>query len=519
MVKISEKVLILDFGSQYTQLIARRVRELKVYSEIHPCTVTMQFIREFAPQAIILSGGPASCLAEGAPHPDPGVFKMGVPVLGICYGLQVMAKMLGGAVKPGERREYGPAKIEIIRKRSGLFDGIRTERDGKIPVWMSHGDRVDEPPPGFEVIARSDNSPVAAMRHPRKKLYGVQFHPEVVHTPRGVEMLSNFLFRISKLEGAWTIENFIETSEREIKGKVGSEKVVLGVSGGVDSSVAAVLIHRAIGDALTCIFVDNGVLRKNERGKVERTFRGNFHIPLRVVDASDRFLKNLEDVEDPERKRKIIGETFIRVFEEEARKIEGAKWLAQGTLYPDVIESVSFKGPSATIKSHHNVGGLPEKMDLKLIEPFRELFKDEVRQVGEQLGLPREIVHRQPFPGPGLAVRILGEVTKERCNLLREADHIVVEEIKRAGYYYKLWQSFAVLLPVLSVGVMGDERTYEYTVAVRAVESVDAMTADWAELPHELLATISNRIINEVRGVNRVVYDISSKPPATIEWE
>ena len=515
----NEKVLILDFGSQYTQLIARRVRELKVYCEIHPCTVSMQFIRDFAPQAIILSGGPASCLAEGAPHPDPGVFKIGAPVLGICYGLQVMAKMLGGVVKPGERREYGPAKIEIIKKRSGLFDGIRPEKDGKIPVWMSHGDRVEEPPPGFELIARSDNSPVAAMRHPRKKLYGVQFHPEVVHTPRGKEILSNFLFHISKLHGTWTIENFIETSEREIRAKVGNEKVILGLSGGVDSSVAAVLIHRAIGDALTCIFVDNGLLRKNEREKVEQTFRGNFHIPLHTVDAADRFLKGLEDVEDPERKRKIIGETFIRVFEAEARKIEGVKWLAQGTLYPDVIESVSFKGPSATIKSHHNVGGLPEKMDLKLLEPFRELFKDEVRQVGEQLGLPREIVHRQPFPGPGLAVRILGEVTKERCNMLREADHIVIEEIKKAGYYYKLWQSFAVLLPVLSVGVMGDERTYEYTVAVRAVESVDAMTADWAELPRELLATISNRIINEVRGVNRVVYDISSKPPATIEWE
>ncbi len=516
---IGEKVLILDFGSQYTQLIARRVRELKVYCEIHPCTVSMDFIREFSPQAIILSGGPASCLEEDSPYPDAGVFKMGVPLLGICYGLQVTAKMLGGVVKPGLRREYGPARIEIVRKRSGLLNGIRPERDGRIPVWMSHGDRVEEPPPGFEVIAKSDNSPVAAMRHARKKSYGVQFHPEVVHTPSGRKILANFLFGIVKLKGDWTVENFVETSVRDIKERVGSEKVILGLSGGVDSSVAAVLIHRAIGDALTCIFVDNGLMRKDERQKVERTFRDNFHIPLRSVDASERFLTGLKDIEEPEQKRKIIGETFIRVFEDEARKIEGAGWLAQGTLYPDVIESISFKGPSATIKSHHNVGGLPEKMDLKLLEPFRELFKDEVRAVGEQLGVPHEIVHRQPFPGPGLAVRILGEVTRERLAMLREADHIVIEEMKRTGFYYKLWQSFAVLLPVLSVGVMGDERTYEYTVALRAVESTDAMTAHWADLPHELLAIISNRIINEVRGINRAVYDISSKPPATIEWE
>jgi len=516
---IDEKVLILDFGSQYTQLIARRVRELKVYCEIHPCNVSMDFINGFAPDAIILSGGPASCLAEGAPFPEKELWNAGVPILGICYGMQVMAEMLGGKVKPGKHREYGPAKIEIVKKRSGLLNGVRPGDDGKVPVWMSHGDRVEKAPRGFEVIAKSKNSPIASMRNPKKKIFGVQFHPEVAHTPQGGKILSNFLFGVANLKGQWTVENFIESASGEIKEKVGRDKVVLGLSGGVDSSVAAVLIHRAIGDALTCIFVDTGLLRKDEYAKVQKTFRDNFHMKLIGVDAGKRFLKGLEDVTDPEKKRKIIGETFIRVFEAEAKKIKGAKWLAQGTLYPDVIESVSFKGPSATIKSHHNVGGLPEKMDLKLLEPFRELFKDEVREVGRQLGLPHEIVHRQPFPGPGLAVRIVGEVTPERVNILKEADHVVVEEMKGAGFYYKLWQSFAVLLPVLSVGVMGDERTYEYTIAVRAVESIDAMTADWAELPHELLGTISNRIINEVRGVNRVVYDISSKPPATIEWE
>jgi len=517
--KAEEKVLVLDFGSQYTQLIARRVRELGVYCEIHPCTASIDFIREFGPDAVILSGGPASCLDEGAPHPDSRIYELGLPILGICYGMQVTAKMLGGDVKPGSRREYGPARIEILRKRSLLFDNIKPDKSGGVKVWMSHGDRVEAPPGGFEVLARSDNSPVAAMRHKKRKIFGVQFHPEVVHTPAGKDMLANFLFKVAKLKGTWSIEGFVEMAEREIREKVGDEGVVLALSGGVDSSVAAVLIHNAIGEALTCIFVDNGLLRKGERDKVEKTFRDNFHIPLKVVDAGDRFLKGLEDITDPEAKRRVIGETFIRVFEEEALKIEGVRWLAQGTLYPDVIESVSFKGPSATIKTHHNVGGLPEKMNLKLLEPFRELFKDEVRAVGEELGLPYEIVHRQPFPGPGLAVRILGEVTRERLEILREADAVVVEEMKRAGFYYKLWQTFAVLLPVLSVGVMGDERTYEYTVAVRAVESVDAMTADWAELPRELLATISNRIINEVKGVNRVVYDISSKPPATIEWE
>lgn len=517
--KVREKVLILDFGSQYTQLIARRVRELGVYCEIHPCTESIDFIRYFTPDAVILSGGPASCLDEGAPYPDPGIYELGAPILGICYGMQVTAKMLGGSVKPGSRREYGPARIEILRKRSLLFDNIKPEKNGGVKVWMSHGDRVEKPPEGFEVLARSDNSPVAAMRHPKRRIYAVQFHPEVAHTPAGKNMLANFLFKVAKLDRTWTIGGFVKAATEEVREKVGGERVVLALSGGVDSSVAAVLIHNAVGDALTCVFVDNGLLRKGERNEVEKTFRDNFRIPLKVVDASGRFLKGLEDIVDPEAKRRIIGETFIRVFEEEALKIEGVKWLAQGTLYPDVIESVSFKGPSATIKTHHNVGGLPEKMDLKLLEPFRELFKDEVRAVGEELGLPYEIVHRQPFPGPGLAVRILGEVTKERLEIVREADAVVVEEMKRGGFYYKLWQTFAVLLPVLSVGVMGDERTYEYTIAVRAVESVDAMTADWAELPHELLATISNRIINEVKGVNRVVYDISSKPPATIEWE
>lgn len=516
--EIKEKVLVLDFGSQYTQLIARRVRELSVYCEIHPYSVGMDFIKSFNPSALIMSGGPASCIAEGAPLPDKEIFNLGVPILGICYGMQVMAHILGGKVKPGSKREYGQAWIKVM-PNSKLFSGIRPEKNGKLKVWMSHGDRVEKLPVGFEAIASSDNSPYAAMRNESKKLYAVQFHPEVVHTPKGVAVLRNFLFKIAKLKRTWTVANFIETSIKQIRERVGKDGVVLGLSGGVDSSVAAVLIHRAIGKQLHCIFVDNGLLRLNEAKKVEATFRGKFRIPLTVVDASDRFLKKLEDIEDPEQKRKIIGETFIRVFEEEARKLKNIKWLAQGTLYPDVIESVSFKGPSAKIKSHHNVGGLPEKMALKLLEPFRELFKDEVRKVGLELGVPEEIVYRQPFPGPGLAVRILGEVTKERCDILRQADDIVVTEVKRFGYYRKLWQSFAVLLPIMSVGVMGDERTYENVIAVRAVESVDAMTADWAELPYELLATISNRIINEVRGVNRVVYDISSKPPATIEWE
>lgn len=516
--QLSEKILILDFGSQYTQLIARRVREQNVYCEIHPYNMTMEFIREFDPKAVILSGSPSSCIEPDAPLPDPEVFHLGVPILGICYGMQAMAHMLGGKVEHSGKREYGFAQIEM-KPRSGLFANIRPEPDGKLKVWMSHGDRVEELPHGFEVIATSGNSPHAAMRHPRKKIYGVQFHPEVAHTPKGAEILHNFLFKIAGLQGTWTIGSFIETATASIKEKVGKDGVVLGLSGGVDSSVAAVLMHRAIGEQLHCIFVDNGLLRKNECKKVEETFRGHFHIPLTVVDASKRFLGALEDIEDPEKKRKIIGETFIRVFEEEAKKLKDIRWLGQGTLYPDVIESVSFKGPSAKIKSHHNVGGLPEKMDLKLIEPFRELFKDEVRRVGLELKVPEDVVYRQPFPGPGLAVRILGEVTKERCDILREADDIVVTEIKNAGYYRKLWQSFAVLLPILSVGVMGDERTYENVIAIRAVESVDAMTADWADLPHDLLATISNRIINEVRGVNRVVYDISSKPPATIEWE
>lgn len=516
--EVNEKVLVLDFGSQYTQLIARRVRELNVYCEIHPYNVSMDFIKSFNPNAMILSGGPASCIAQDAPLPDREIFNLGVPMLGICYGMQLMAHLLGGKVKPGTKREYGEAWIKI-KPNSKLFAGIRPEKNGKLKVWMSHGDRVEKLPQGFEVIASSNNSPYAAMRNESKNFYAVQFHPEVVHTPKGKAILKNFLFKIAKLKGTWTVSNFIETSIQQIREKVGKDGVVLGLSGGVDSSVAAVLIHKAIGKQLHCIFVDNGLLRLNEARKVEATFRGKFRIPLTVVDASERFLKKLEDIEDPEQKRKIIGETFIRVFEEEARKLKNIKWLAQGTLYPDVIESVSFKGPSAKIKSHHNVGGLPEKMDLRLLEPFRELFKDEVRKVGLELGVPEEIVYRQPFPGPGLAVRIIGEVTKERCDILRQADDIVVTEVKRFGYYRKLWQSFAVLLPIMSVGVMGDERTYENVIAVRAVESVDAMTADWAELPYELLATISNRIINEVRGVNRVVYDISSKPPATIEWE
>ena len=514
------RILILDFGSQYTMLIARRVRELKVYSEIHPYNVPVSFIREFRPSGIILSGGPASVYEEGAPAIPAEVLSLGVPVLGICYGMQLLANLLGGKVGKSADREYG---IANIRGEWGdpLFLGIEEFRHNMtIQVWMSHGDRIKELPAGFTSIARSGNSPIAAMSNRDKTLYGVQFHPEVAHTPKGKEILSNFLFRVCGLSPTWTMHSFVETSVRRIRETVGNENVVLGLSGGVDSSVAAVLLHRALGEQLTCIFVNNGLLRKGEAEEVLETFRSGIGLHLEYVEASERFLSALEGVEDPEKKRKIIGELFVRVFEEAARKIPGGVgFLGQGTLYPDVIESVSFKGPSAVIKSHHNVGGLPEKMHLRLIEPLRELFKDEVRELGRELSVPDHILERQPFPGPGLAVRIVGPVTPERLRILREADAIVDEEVRDAGLYESIWQSFAVLLPIKTVGVMGDFRTYENVAAIRAVQSQDGMTADWVRLPYDLLQRVSTRIINEVKGVNRVVYDISSKPPSTIEWE
>ena len=516
---MQEKVLILDFGSQYTMLIARRIRELKVYCEIHPCNVDMKVVRDFRPNGIILSGGPASVYGENAPRIPAEILAMGVPVLGICYGMQLIADLMGGRVAKAVDREYGFANI---RGQWGdpLFLGIEEFRHNMtIQVWMSHGDRIEQIPEGFVSIAHSENSPVAAMRDESRRIYGVQFHPEVAHTPKGKEILANFLFRVCGLSPLWTMQSFIEVSVGKIREMVGKEKVVLGLSGGVDSSVAAVLLHRAVGDQLTCIFVNNGLLRKNEAEEVLHTFREGIGLHLEFVDASERFLKALEGVSDPERKRKVIGETFIRVFEEAAGRIPGVRFLGQGTLYPDVIESISFKGPSATIKSHHNVGGLPETMHLKLVEPLRELFKDEVRELGRELAVPEHILDRQPFPGPGLAVRIIGPVTEEQIRMLQEADAIVLEEIRNAGLYESIWQSFAVLLPIKTVGVMGDERTYENVAAVRAVHSQDGMTADWVRLPYDLLQRISTRMINEVKGINRVVYDISSKPPSTIEWE
>jgi len=521
------KIIILDFGSQYTQVIARRIRECQVYSEIVRFNVTGSEIAELKPNGIILSGGPASVYDERAPQIDPQIFSLGVPILGICYGMQLMAHHLGGQVEFSARREYGAGLLQVTNG-SALFEGIGPQLD----IWSSHGDKVTTLPDGFRAAARSENSNFAAIENSERKLYGLQFHPEVAHTPRGKEILQNFVFRICHCAMDWTMGSFIEEACARIRRQVGEEKVVLGLSGGVDSSVVAALLHKAISDQLTCIFVNNGLLRVREEEMVQRVFGENFHIRLKYVDASDRFMTALKGVIDPEAKRKIIGNEFIAVFQHATEELlaedranksgahGGYKFLAQGTLYPDVIESVSIGGnPAHVIKSHHNVGGLPEKMHFELVEPLRQLFKDEVRQAGLQLGLPKEIVHRQPFPGPGLAVRILGEVTPERLRILREADTIVTSEMEASDWYYRVWQSFAVLLPVQSVGVMGDQRTYETTIALRIVESQDGMTADWVRLPYELLARISSRISNEVKGVNRVVYDISSKPPSTIEWE
>jgi GMP synthase (glutamine-hydrolysing) len=514
----SSKVLILDFGSQYTQVIARRIRECQVYSEVIPYNTPAADIAGMGAHGLILSGGPASVYAKQAPQIDTDIFKLNLPILGICYGMQLMAHHMGGRVEHSERREYGAGMLHIT-EHSELFHGLPANME----VWNSHGDRLTRLPAGFHTVGRTANSDFAVIEHTKKRFFGLQFHPEVAHTPRGKEILQNFVYRICDCKMDWTMGSFIEHTCAAIREQVGVDHVILGLSGGVDSSVAAALLHRAIGQQLTCIFVNNGLLRSREPEVVRRVFGENFHVKLKYVDASKRFLSRLRGVKNPERKRKIIGNEFIRVFERATRELQGRypyKFLAQGTLYPDIIESVSISGnPAALIKSHHNVGGLPKRMKFKLIEPLRQLFKDEVRQVGLQLGLPHEIVYRQPFPGPGLAVRILGEITPQRLRILRQADGIVVSEMKSSEWYYRVWQSFAVLLPVRSVGVMGDERTYEHTIALRIVESQDGMTADWVRVPHELLAKISNRIINEVKGVNRVCLDISSKPPSTIEWE
>ncbi len=507
-----EMVIVLDFGGQYSQLIARRIRELKVFCEMLPYTTPLEEIKEKRPMGIIFSGGPSSVYEDGAPSCDPGIYDLAIPILGICYGMQLMAFQLGGVVARADRREYGKTVLEVT-----AGDDLLCCLDSREQCWMSHGDRVDSPPPGFTVTARTGQAPVAAMADYRRKLYAVQFHPEVAHTPKGQDILRQFLYRVCGCSGTWNMGSFIEHSVAETRARVGNGRVLCALSGGVDSSVAAVLVSRAVGDRLTCVFVNHGLLRKGEAESVVETFREGFNISLVYVDASDRFLQKLAGVTDPERKRKIIGEEFIRVFEEEAARLGRIDFLVQGTLYPDVVESGT--ATAAVIKSHHNVGGLPEKMRFALVEPLRWLFKDEVRALGKELGMPDHVVWRQPFPGPGLAVRIIGEITRERLDILREADHVVTEEIRKAGLDREIWQYFAVLPGLRSVGVMGDDRTYWHTVAVRAVHSHDGMTADWVRLPYEVLERISNRIVSEIRGVNRVVYDITSKPPATIEWE
>jgi GMP synthase (glutamine-hydrolysing) len=519
----TQSIVVLDFGAQYSQLIARRIRELNVFSAVLPCTASLEEIRSYSPVGIILSGGPSSVYDKDAPVADPGIFDLGLPVLGICYGLQYMVFNLGGKVRPAEKREYGHAEVTIEACGSRLFESL----PNKLSVWMSHGDEAEQLPPGFKLTAKSPNA-VAAIENAERRMWAVQFHPEVHHTPLGKDILRNFALNLCGAKPTWTAQHFIDATVEQVRKQVGEGRAICALSGGVDSSVAAVLVDRAMRDSsgktrLTCVFVNNGVLRKNEFEKVQKNLHGNLGLHLVAVDATQRFLTRLAGITDPEAKRKIIGNEFIAVFEQEAKRVEKeeghVEWLVQGTLYPDVIESRSVRGPSQVIKSHHNVGGLPEKMSLKLIEPLKELFKDEVRRIGRDLGMPEEILQRQPFPGPGLAVRILGEVNEERLRILKDCDEIVVDEIKRAGLYQKIWQSFAVLLPVMSVGVMGDQRTYANTCAIRAVHSEDGMTADWVPLPYEVLQTISSRIVNEVKGVNRVVYDITSKPPGTIEWE